>query len=206
MRNHGLFFAAAVVLGVLFCGQAFLRAHCDTLDGPVVKDARTALEKADIGPALKWVKKEDEPELKSVFQSVLKVRGGGPEVRALADRYFFETLVRLHRAGEGAPYTGLKPAGTDLGPAVMGSDRALATGHVEPLVKLVTDAVRAGILERFKDAYGRSRNAEASVEAGRLYVEAYVSFVHYAEGLFNAATAPPGHTPEPEKAADSHKH
>jgi hypothetical protein len=208
MRNRWLFFTAAAgaVIGVLCCGGVYLVAHCDTLDGPVVKDARTALDRTDLCPVLKWVKKEDEAELRSVFQSVLKVRRGGAEARALADRYFFETLVRLHRAGEGAPYTGLKPAGTDLGPAVSGADRALETGQIEPLVRLVSDAVRAGILERFKEVSERRKNAESSVESGRLYVEAYVSFVHYVEGLHNAAISRAGHVAEPEKAADTHKH
>ncbi|MHC4687312.1 MAG: DUF6448 family protein [Planctomycetota bacterium] len=87
-------------------------AHCDTMDGPVVKAAKIALEKGDVTPILKWVSK-------------------GPEAKELADMYFFETLVRLHRAGEGAPYTGLKPAGADLDPAVVQADKALDRGSVE---------------------------------------------------------------------------
>jgi hypothetical protein len=84
-------------------------AHCDTLDGPVVQTARTALEKGDITPLLKWVRVEDEKEIKDAFEKTLAVRRKGAEAKELADMYFFETLVRIHRAGEGAPYTGLKP-------------------------------------------------------------------------------------------------
>lgn len=55
------------------------------------------------------------------------------EARQLADMHFFETLVRLHRAGEGAGFTGLKPAGRDLGPAIPAADKALRDANVEPL-------------------------------------------------------------------------
>jgi len=123
--------------------------------------------------------------------------------------YFFETLVRLHRAGEGAPYTGLKPAGTDLGPAVAGADQALASGSVDGLVKLITEAVAAGLRQRFAEAAEKSENADASVEAGRQYVEAYVEFVHYAERLYEdarsaaAAHAQPGQSEKHEAAHDA---
>src|SRR5512138_2915043 len=83
-------------------------AHCDTMGGPVIADAKVALAKGDLTPVLKWVKPENEPEVRTAFTQTLKVRAQGPEARELADRYFFETLVRIHRAGEGAPYTGLK--------------------------------------------------------------------------------------------------
>jgi len=81
------------------------RAHCDILAGPVVMDAKKALEKSDVTPVLKWVKKEHEGEIKVAFKKTLKVRKQSKEAKELADMYFFETLVRLHRAGEGAPYT-----------------------------------------------------------------------------------------------------
>ena len=77
-------------------------AHCDTMGGPVVADAKVALEKKDVTPALKWVNVKDEREIRELFTKTLKVRAHGSEARELADRYFFETLVRVHRAGEGA--------------------------------------------------------------------------------------------------------
>ena len=57
------------------------------------------------------------------------------------------TIVRVHRASEGAPYTGLKPAGVDLGPAVPAADRALDTGSTESLERLLGDAMRRSPLE-----------------------------------------------------------
>jgi hypothetical protein len=83
-------------------------SHCDTLEGPVVMTAKAALDKGDVTPVLKWVKKEHEGEIREAFKNTLAVRKMSPEARKLADKYFFETLVRIHRAGEGAPYTGLQ--------------------------------------------------------------------------------------------------
>lgn len=166
-------------------------AHCDTLDGPVMASARAAFDKGNITPVLKWIRPQDEGEIRTAFASALKVRTQGQEARQLADTWFFETLVRLHRVGENAPYAGLKPAGAELGPAVEGADKALETGSVDALVKLVTDDVAAGIRERFKHAYGTKKHAEDSVTAGRAYVAAYIEYVHFVERLH--ADGPAGH-------------
>ena len=183
-------------------------AHCDTLDGPVVKTAKAALEKGDITPILKWVKKENEAEIKDMFKRTLTVRSKGKEAQELADMYFFETLVRLHRAGEGAPYTGLKPAGV-VEPAVVEADKALESGSVENLVKLVMEASSKGIRERFNKAKEAKKHAAHNVEAGREFVEAYVKFTHYVERLHLDATTESEHNHGAFKEApteDHHKH
>jgi hypothetical protein len=178
-------------------------AHCDTLAGPVVITAKAALEKGDVAPVLKWVKKENEKEILEAFTKTLAVRKQSKEARELADMYFFETLVRIHRAGEGAPYTGLKP-GEAIEPIIAGSDKALESGSLDNLVKDVTDAVAKGIQDKFAHAKETKKHADESVEAGREYVEAYVVFTHYVERLYNDATAKVEHhgemkEPEPEK-------
>ena len=157
--------------------------HCDTLDGPVAKAGLVALAKGDLTPALRWVGAEQEQELAAVFQSAVAVRAKGADVQQVADRYFLETLVRLHRAGEGEPYTGLRPAGIDLGPAIAGADRALRDGLVEPLVDLITAEVAAGIRSRFARAAATKQHADDSVTAGREFVAAYVEFLHFVERL-----------------------
>lgn len=162
-------------------------AHCDTLDGPVVSAAKVALEKQDITPILKWIKPEHEAELKSAFARTLAVRIQSKEARELADQFFFETLVRVHRAGEGAPYTGLKPAGTKVDPTVETADRALESGNADALIKTVTAEVAAGIRQRFAEAVEKKKHVEHNVEAGREYVAAYVEFVHYVEALHTTA-------------------
>lgn len=163
------------------------RAHCDTLDGPVVNAGRTALESGKLGPVLAWVQPPDEAEIRAAFASARAVRKGGKESRELADRWFFETLVRVHRAGEGAPYDGLKPAGA-LDPAVAATDRAIAGGDVVALEKLLVDAVRGGLHANVARLQ-RERPPADDVAAGRRWVAAYVPLVHWAEGVHKAASA-----------------
>jgi hypothetical protein len=190
--KHVLVLAAAGAVCLTLVPRA-ARAHCDTLDGPVVRDARAALDSKDVTPVLKWVRPDAEGEIREAFQHALGVRALGAEARALADRFFFETLVRVHREGEGAPYTGLKPAGTAVDPGLAASDRALETGSVEPLVKLLTAEVEKGLRHRFAEAEEASRHAAESVGKGREYVAAYVQFMHYAERLLQDATTAASH-------------
>ena len=172
---------AIVMLGF---GISLAIAHCDTMDGPVVAAARKALENKDITPVLRWISTDDEKEIREVFQKTVAVRGKGDEARQLADMYFFETLVRIHRAGEGEPYTGLRPTGTEIEPPIRAVDKALESGSAEKVSKLVTDAVRKGIEQRFAHAKETRAHADESVEAGRKAVAAYVEFTHYVERLY----------------------
>jgi hypothetical protein len=162
-------------------------AHCDTLDGPLVALAKKALEERNVNLVLPWVRAEDDPEIRHAFDHTQAVRDLGPQARSLADRHFFETLVRIHRAGEGAAFTGLKPAGLDLGPAVPAADRALKIGSAEAVIELLVGAVSAGVRVRFRAAAERQAFDPNDVAAGRRYVEAYVPYVHYVEQLWDAA-------------------
>lgn len=178
-------------------------AHCDTLDGPVMQTARIALEKGDITPLLKWVRKKDENEIRVAFQKTLAVRTKGAEAKELADMYFFETLVRIHRAGEGAPYTGLKP-GEAVDPAVALADKALESGSLNKLIDVLTKAMANGIRERFQRAIRTQKHADDSVAAGREFVEAYVIFTHYVEGLHAIIKGSGGHHGEGAKGHSGH--
>lgn len=194
-----------IALISIMCVPSISAAHCDTLDGPVINTARAALEKGDVAPLLKWVKKENEDEISELFKKTLVVRAKGPEAKELADMYFFETLVRIHRAGEGAPYTGLKLAGT-VEPSVAAADRALDSGSSEELVKMVNDASTNGIRERFTRASEAKKHADHTVEAGRAFVSAYVDFTHYVERLHLDATTRSGHSVGPEAAGAEGQH
>jgi len=166
--------------------------HCDTMDGPVIKAAQEALRKGDVTPVLKWVQKKDEAEISNAFRETMAVRTKGPEAQELADRYFFETLVRVHRAGEGAPYTGLKPAGA-VDPIIAAADHALERGSAHDVTALVTKEVASGIQGRFAAALETKQHADESVEAGRAFVEAYVPYMHYVEGIYATAQGPAEH-------------
>jgi len=161
----------------------FVFAHCDTMDGPVVKAAQKALEKGDVSFILIWVQKKDEAEIKKAFERTLTVRKLNLQAKELADMYFFETLVRIHRAGEGEPYTGIKPVGTEVEPGISAADKAIEIGSVDNLAKEVSEGIAKGIHERFNSVMENKKHAGDSVEAGRKYVESYVSFIHYVEQL-----------------------
>ncbi len=165
-------------------------AHCDTWDGPVVKAAQAALASGEVAPVLIWVRKADEAEIRQAFARAREVRKLGGEAQKMADQFFFETLVRVHRAGEGAPYTGLKPAGTDFGPALPAGDQALETGDLKPVWKLLSDRAHDGLHARFEAAQKAKAFKTGDLEAGRRYVAAYVTYIHYVEGLYEAAGAP----------------
>ena len=174
----------AVALAVAVVFPRIAVAHCDSLDGPVILTARAALEQQDVTPLLKWVKAEDEAQIRAAFARTLAVRQLGPEAKELADTWFFETLVRVHRAGEGAPYTGLKPAGTMAEP-IAEADEALQSGSVDKLAKALSEHAAQGLRERFHHAVAAKAHAAENVDAGRAYVEAYVGYVHYVEALAN---------------------
>jgi len=182
MKNAVL--TAVVVATVVAATPASVSAHCDTLNGPVVQAARIALKAGDVTPVLKWVQPAMEAEVRTAFTRTLEVRAVGAAARELADTWFFETVVRLHRAGEGEPFTGLKPAAAD--PALGAADRALETASADELVKAVAEHVTEGLRARFILAVEARRHADHDVEAGRAYVAAYVAYVHYVEALHNA--------------------
>ncbi len=177
--------------------------HCDSMDGPVITRAKRALASGNVNLVLPWVRAEDEAEIRSAFEHTMSVRKLGAQAERLADGYFFETLVRIHRAGEGAPYRGIKPAGQDMGPVIPAADKALDDGSLEAVIQLLDDAMHKGIQDKFQAALSRSKFDPNDVTAGREYVEAYVSFIHYVEGLLHAAS---GGDHEHHAGQEMHKH
>ena len=194
---------SAVALAVALAWAAPAQAHCDTLDGPVVASARSALDSGNVNLVLVWVQKTDEPEIRHAFEKALAVRTAGADARQLADSYFFETLVRVHRAGEGAPYTGLKPAGS-IEPPVAAADKAIETGRLQEVSKMIAERTEKGLHEHFAQVMAKRKYGPDDVEAGRAYTGAYVEFIHYAERLHDAAQTL---APEPtSKAPAGHAH
>jgi len=182
-----------VFISLLYIGSGLVFAHCDTMDGPIIKSAQQALETGNIDLALMWIQKKDETELKEAFHKAREVRKLNPAAKELADRYFLETFVRLHRAGEGAPFTGIKPAGTDTNPAVISADKALETGSDEDLLKLMSSEIIHGIREHYARTLALKKNAGKNIEAGRKFAAAYVTYVHYVEKLYEDAKLQSAH-------------
>ncbi|MBI2359889.1 MAG: hypothetical protein HYV04_13505 [Deltaproteobacteria bacterium] len=195
--NRKFLVGLIVLLLAVLWGPVRALAHCDGLDGPVVKAAQKAVDTGNVNLVLIWVEKQDEAEIKRAFEKTLTVRKLSPQAKELADMYFFETLVRLHRASEGAPYTGLKPAGRNLGPAIPAADKAIESGSVKPLLKILTDTLNDGVREGFKEVSGKKKFKQDDLEAGRAYVRAYTAFVEHVERIYETTKAEPaGHHPE----------
>jgi len=179
--------------------------HCDTLDGPVVKAAKLALEKENVNYLLGWVPKKAEAELKEAFAKTLKARKQGKEAMEIADYWLFETAVRLHREGEGAPYTGLKPAGLDWGPVVPRAEKAIETGSPKEVIHFIAHAAEQELEERFSKAMAKKKYDVNDVDAAREYVQAELGFVLYAHGLYAAITGQGEHGEEKSKNYE-HQH
>ena len=158
-------------------------AHCDSMDGPVVKAAERALARGEVAHALAWVRPQDEAEIQEAFARTLEVRRNGGEARKLADLWFFETLVRVHRQGEGEPYTGLKPAGHEPEAGIAAADHALEEGSVDPLASSLAEHATAALREKFGRVVALRDHDPRDVETARRYVQAYVDYIHFMEKL-----------------------
>lgn len=170
-----------LALAFMFTGiSAF--AHCDSYDGPVIKDALTALDQNNVQLVLKWIEPRQEAEIIALFEKTYKLRNEDKEVYALVETHFLETLVRLHREMEGASFTGLKPAGS-MTPLVEMADNSIAENDVEKVVKSVTSHLAEVLRERYEKVAELNKTKEDSVAKGREYVHAYVQYTHTLEFL-----------------------
>jgi hypothetical protein len=163
--------------------------HCDSLDGPVVVAAREALAAGRVELVLPFVPAEGEAEIAQAFEETMALRRQSPEATAFADRWFFENVVRVHRAGEGAPYTGLKPAGLSVGPVIPAAEQALETGSPDQLIGVLHDIVAEQVKHRLDRALQLKPHAAAGVAEAREYVEAMLGFQVWAHKVYLASQA-----------------
>jgi hypothetical protein len=191
MAKVKLLIAAIIAAGLTFGAQS-AQAHCDSLDGPVAKAVQKALETGNINPVLAYAPATAEVEIRAAFEKSRKVRGLSPDARALADEAFLGTVVRLHRAGEGAAYTGLKPAGIDYGPVIPAAEHAVETGDVTKLKSVLSEVIEHALRERLARVRQLQKatlepKTAAEVLAARERVSAELGFVIFAESLRQAA-------------------
>jgi len=178
--------------------------HCDSLDGPVVTAARHALEAGDVDLILPFVPENSEGEVRTVFGAVLPVRALGEGAREVADRLFFETVVRVHRAGEGAPYTGLKRAGLDVGPVIPLAERAITTGSSTAVADYLSEVLRDQLEHRLDEVNTLADTKDQSVAHTRAWVEAMLGFEVYSHHLLDAINAP-AHTAAEQSRVHRHQ-
>jgi len=167
--------------------------HCDTRDGPVVKAAIKALETGNLNHVLIWIPKESEKELQRVFEKTLRARKAGKDAQDAADDWFFETAIRLHRAGEGAPYTGMKPAGLDEGPVVRKAEKAIETGNPNETIDFIVKTVEEDLHRRFSHVMEKKKFDVNDVAAGREFIAAFIGWVVYSHHLYMNIKGGGGH-------------
>jgi hypothetical protein len=182
---------AVALVGVVVAALANpspAQAHCDSEQGPVATAAHQALEKNDVKLVLPYVKQDAETELIAAFKQSVDVRRSGGTARELADRYFVETAIRLHRTGEGAAYTGVTDETTP--PAILIADKSLATGSLDETYTFLNQEMQKGIQQKYAAVVEARKNAEklGSVEAHRERVEAELIFEKYVYELWIQAS------------------
>ena len=176
---------------LLFTSQATF-AHCDSYDGPVIKDAVLALKTNDVNPVLKWITNDQENEITALFHKTYKLRNGDKEVYEIVEKHFFETLVRLHRETEGAPYTGLKPAGSTK-QIIQMTDEAIKVGNVGGFLLKLNKHIEKIVREKYDKVLQLSKVKDNSTKQGREYVEAYVNYTHTIEAIHDIIEHGAGH-------------
>lgn len=185
-KSKFLWITIFVVFVFVFTNTA--SAHCDSIKGPVVKAAQKVLETSNINYVFVWIKAEHEKEIKNLFDRVLRVRKAGGEAKDLADKYFFETVVRLHRMGEGVGYTGLKSEEYKPEKGIEEADRAIETKSLTNVLVALDKKHYLKVNDLFNDLQSKSSYSVNYINAGREYVESYVHFIHYVEALYAGNT------------------
>lgn len=181
---------AAIVGASVFVTDVY--AHCDTMSGPVAVAAAKALESGNIELIQIWVGQEQEKELQERFVDCLSVRKMGGQAKELAERYFIETAIRLHRQAEGMPFTGVKPA-QPLPPDVAAAEKALQSGDMKIVTDLLSEELKSQTEKWFSKAMQAKKHKDESLNAGREWVDAYVKYVVYCHGLYLQIKAGPQH-------------
>ncbi len=177
---------------LLFSSQTTL-AHCDSYDGPVIKDAYKALETNNVNLVLKWVSEKQEEEVISLFNKTYKLIKGDKEIYEIVEKHFFETLVRLHRETEGAPYTGLKPAGSTK-KIIQLSDNAIKSGSIDDLLVKLNNHIENVLREKYEKVLELETVKNETIEKGREYVKAYVDYTHTLEAIHDILEHGSGHS------------
>lgn len=184
VKTIGTFVAAAAIMTII---PLTASAHCDTMEGPTVADGYKAIESGNVNYALKWVQPEYETDITNKFNLIMKMKDLSPEAEEVAEQYFFSELVRVHRAGEGAAFDGLKPSGTPVDEVVAAADESIEVGNLGPIKELheeglIPEERMSEIEERFEKVMSLKDYDVNDLEEGREYIESYVGFFKYAEG------------------------
>lgn len=200
LQNHKSYksiFPIVLLSALMIFGSLPASAHCDSYDGPTIKDAVKALETNNVNLVLKWITPEQEQVIIPLFNKTYSLKTWDKEIYEIVEKHFFETLVRLHRETEGAPFTGLKPAGTTK-KIIQLSDQALESNNVDDLLVKLNTHIGKVLREKYEKVVALDKVKNNSPAKGREYVEAYVDYTHTIEAIHDIAEQSGGHS--------AHKH
>lgn len=138
----------------------------------------------NVNYVLPFVPKEAEEELILAYNKTLKARELGKDAKDVADLWFFETAVRLHRKGEGAPYTGLKPAGLDWGPVVPRAEKDMEKGDPTETIEFIKGIVEKEMRKKFEATMSAKDYDIDNVDAAREYTESMLHFTLSSHHLY----------------------
>lgn len=192
MSSNRMLMSAIIVVAALLLGEQTAQAHCDSVDGPVAKAVYKALDDGNVSPVLAYAPAAAETEIRGAFEKSRKVRGLGVDARTLADQAFMETVIRLHRSGEGAAYTGLKPAGIDYGPVIPAAEQAVETGDLAKLKAVLLEEIEHALQSRLAHVRALQKaplepKTAAEVPESRARISGELGFITFAENLRQAA-------------------
>lgn len=183
-NNKGLKTTLNLVLVsfILIFSSFSATAHCDSYDGPTIKDAQRALETNNVDLVLKWISPEQESEVISLFNKTYALKSSDKEIYDIVEKHFFETVVRLHRETEGAPYTGLKPAGTTKR-IILLSDKTLEEKDISEFLNKLNTHIGKVIKAKYEKVIALNKVKNETAAKGREYVKAYVDYTHTIEAI-----------------------
>lgn len=163
--------------------------HCDSLNRPVVTAARRALEASDADVILPFVPADGAAEVRDAFDRTLGHRARRPKRWPTAGSSKLPSGCTV--PAKARPFTGLKPAGLDVGPVIPAAERALDSGSPDELIDVLCVSVRDQVTQRHHHAMAFKTHAGEGVESAREYVEATLGLEVWAHSVYKQVLADP---------------
>ncbi len=113
----------------------------------------------------------------------------GKDAKEVADDWFFENTIRLHRAEKEHRTPGMKPAGLSEGPVVPRAEKAIETGDPKESIGFILKTVEDDLTHRFHHVMEKKKYDVNDVAAGREFIEAFIGWVVYSHHLYMSVTS-----------------
>lgn len=165
----------------------------DMTNGPVMGAAKMALDKGNVNYVLIWVPEESENKLKNLFEKTFCESRAGKDMEDIAINWYFETVKRLHRAGERRLYTCMNPDGSDERSVVPKVKRAIETGEADEIIGFIPKTKEHDFRHRLHHLIEKKNYDVNNVAAGREYVAEFIDFIIYLHHFCTSSSGESGH-------------